>query len=245
MKLHSYPWYPDDWRSSETRLGMNLEERGIYRELLDHCWIEGSLPVDDRKLKLIAGASDDEWQRSSKTVIAEFATEGERLHHRKVDNRRPELLSYHSERSEAGRRGGKKRAEVQAQLKQSFKLRSSSASSLAIAEPQALLKPSTSTSTSTSTSYSAGAEEFIAAYPKRTGLQVGLQTYLSLIDDDGEKSAVFAGLDRWKKSEAWTKDNGKWIPEPSRWLTDRRWLEYPAPAQPTGGYETPPFKESF
>jgi hypothetical protein len=106
-----------------------------------------------------------------------------------------------------------------------------------------LLKPSSTTSTSTS--FSAGAEEFLAAYPKKTGLQVGLQTYLSLIVDDAEKSAVLAGLDRWKNSESWAKDNGKWIPEPARWLTDRRWQEHPAPAQPTGGYVTPPFKESF
>jgi uncharacterized protein YdaU (DUF1376 family) len=244
MKLHSYPWYPDDWHRSETRMGMTMEERGLFRELIDYCWIEGSLPIDDRKLKLIAGASDDEWQRSCKAAIAEFVAEGERLHHWKVDARRPELLTYHNERAEAGRRGGRKRAEVQAQLKQSFKLRSSSASSSAIAEPQALLKPSLSLSTSLSTSYGADAEEFIAAYPRKTGTQIGLQTFISLIDD-GEKSAVFAGLDRWKKSEAWTKDNGKWIPEPARWLTDRRWLEYPAPAQPTGGYETPPFRESF
>jgi len=88
------------------------------------------------------------------------------------------------------------------------------------------------------------AREFIDQYPRKTGLQIGLQTYLSMIEA-GEESAVFAGLDRWKKSEAWAKDSGKWIPEPGRWLTDRRWQEYPAPAAPTGGYVTPPFKESF
>jgi hypothetical protein len=86
--------------------------------------------------------------------------------------------------------------------------------------------------------------QFVEAYPRKTGTQIGIQTYLSLIDD-GEKSAVLAGLDRWKNSEAWKKDGGKWIPEPARWLTDRRWQEYPAPAHPAGGYETPPFKESF
>jgi len=60
-----------------------------------------------------------------------------------------------------------------------------------------------------------------------------------------EHAAVLEGLDRWKKSEAWTKDAGRFIPEPGRWLTDRRWAEYPAPAQTTGGYETPIFKEAF
>jgi hypothetical protein len=89
-----------------------------------------------------------------------------------------------------------------------------------------------------------GAEEFIDRYPRKTGTQVGIQTYLNLIDEN-EKPAVLAGLNRWKNSEAWAKDSGRWIPEPARWLTDRRWQEYPAPAQPTGGYVTPPFKESF
>lgn len=217
---------------------MNAEERGIYRELLDHCYQEGSLPNSSAVLQRRTGTTDEEWARSSAKPLSQFHEVEGRLKHHKVDEVRGRVLDWREQKSEAGKRS------VQARRERTLNGRSNGTSTDAPTDVQRAFKPSSSTTTSTTTSYSAGAEEFIAAYPKKTGLQVGLQTYLSLIDD-AEKSAVLAGLDRWKKSEAWTKDNGKWIPEPARWLTDRRWQEYPAPAQPTGGPITPPFRESF
>ena len=86
--------------------------------------------------------------------------------------------------------------------------------------------------------------QFVEAYPRKTGTQIGIQTYISVVRPD-EATEVLAGLDRWKTSEAWAKDGGRYIPEPARWLTDGRWHEYPAPAHPVGGPITPPFKESF
>lgn len=34
---------------------------------------------------------------------------------------------------------------------------------------------------------------------------------------------VMAGLRRWKASEQWTKDKGKFIPHPTTWLNGERW----------------------
>lgn len=39
-------WYVTDYRASRNANRLTWQERGIYRELLDECWIEGSIPDD-------------------------------------------------------------------------------------------------------------------------------------------------------------------------------------------------------
>src|SRR6185312_15013477 len=83
--VHSYPWYISDWISSETRIDFNMEQRGLYRELLDYCYREGSLPADPRKLAIIAGCSTGEFDRAWPVVEKKFTRAGDRFIHRKVD----------------------------------------------------------------------------------------------------------------------------------------------------------------
>jgi hypothetical protein len=35
--------------------------------------------------------------------------------------------------------------------------------------------------------------------------------------------AVMMGLERWKKSDDWNRDGGRYIPMPATWLRQRRW----------------------
>lgn len=236
MKLHSFPWYPDDWYGKETWLLMSCEERGIYRELLDHCYQEGSLPNSEAILQRRTSATDEEWQRSSGKPLAQFREVDGCLRHHKVDEIRERLLGWREQKSEAGKRS------VQARRQRTLNGRSNGNTTNDQTDVERMFKPSTSSTTSTS--YSESAKEFIDRYPRRTGTQLGIQTYLSVIEA-GEEHAVLEGLDRWKASAAWAQDGGKYVPEPARWLTERRWKEYSAPAQPIGGPMTPPFKESF
>lgn len=50
-----YPWHWKDWRSNRKVQRMTVTERGIYRELLDECWVEGSIPSDLQSLADIVG----------------------------------------------------------------------------------------------------------------------------------------------------------------------------------------------
>jgi uncharacterized protein YdaU (DUF1376 family) len=138
MKIHSYPWYTDDWYGKETWLSMNCEERGIYRDLLDHCYEEGSLPDSEAVLQKRCGATDKEWKRSSATPLAQFKRVEGRLRHAKVDEVRPKLLDWREQKADAGRRS--------AEAKRQRKLNGRSNENLLS------LQPSTSSTTSTSNS---------------------------------------------------------------------------------------------
>lgn len=45
-KAPAFQFYPKDWQSDERVKLMTYEQRGLYIDLLCHCWLEGSLPAD-------------------------------------------------------------------------------------------------------------------------------------------------------------------------------------------------------
>lgn len=47
-----------------------------------------------------------------------------------------------------------------------------------------------------------------------------------------EPDAVIAGLERWKVSAQWAKENGQYIPAAHRWLKAEKWRDPPAESEP-------------
>jgi len=152
--IHSYPWYIADWRSSEAVMSMSLEERGLYREMLDHCWEAGSLPADETILRKIAQVGEREWRRAWPKVRQQFHEREGRLWHPKVDEKWPGLEEWHRSRREAGRVGGLKRwGKFDDSLASSLATGSTTGSvnGSATSKPVAVLKPSSSSSSFTTT----------------------------------------------------------------------------------------------
>jgi uncharacterized protein YdaU (DUF1376 family) len=50
VKRPAYQWYPADANGDEVFRLMTYEQQGIYRALLDHQWVEGSIPADPVRL---------------------------------------------------------------------------------------------------------------------------------------------------------------------------------------------------
>lgn len=109
MKSHSYSWFPADWLQSTTRLEMTAEQRGIYRDLLDHHYSEGSLPSNEKALRMIAGVTDKEWKRSSSLVLSKFTEREGRLYNRKAEEVLNSKKEWHEKQSKSGRDGALKR----------------------------------------------------------------------------------------------------------------------------------------
>jgi uncharacterized protein YdaU (DUF1376 family) len=106
----SYPWYIANWRDSESRLTMNSEEKGIYRELLDYTYHKGSLPADEGTLIKIAAATPQEWKRSWPRVKRAFYRNGERFFHETVNEIRPRLVAAVEQKRDAARKSASARA---------------------------------------------------------------------------------------------------------------------------------------
>jgi len=89
---------------------MNVTERGIYRELLDECWIEGSIPADYNDLAEIARCTRVEIAAAWPALASSFS---ERPDGRFVNDKITRVLAAQTEayqrQVEAGRRGGLER----------------------------------------------------------------------------------------------------------------------------------------
>ena len=110
--LHSYPWYVADWRGSETRLTLTVTARYIFRELLDYCWIEGSIPNDEAALARIAAVELKELRSVWPTLKSKFIEREGRLTHWRVIEKRPKLQGWANSRVKGGQKGGHSKAEA-------------------------------------------------------------------------------------------------------------------------------------
>ena len=253
--IHSYPWYVADWRSSETRIKLSPAERCLYRELLDYCWIEGSLPVEEPLLAAIAAFEVREFRKCWSAVKPLFIEQDGRLTHHRVVDGRDKLQSWNESRREAGRRGGLNAAKAYAKSRSDSSSDSSSNGHKLLLKQSSskasklLLKPSASTSTSTS------ASEEIPPSPQPILPTEGEPAYwverlttrhplpsderfpatfcndnLHRLGEDPVRYAVFmaevcAGLDAW--CEYWAGDGNQYAKNLNDWLLGRGWKKRP------------------
>lgn len=71
--LPYYRWYVADYRASRAVQRMDYIVRGLYRELLDECWVEGAIPDDAEKLADICGCPVDVMANAWKVLKPRFS----------------------------------------------------------------------------------------------------------------------------------------------------------------------------
>lgn len=101
--LLSYPWYFQGWFGSTARAEMTLAERGLYREVLDLCYQDGSVTSDPSLLRRHVHADKEEFELAWPAVKERLESrEDGRLTHRKVREKLAELIRLKEVRSQSG-----------------------------------------------------------------------------------------------------------------------------------------------
>lgn len=112
-KSPSYPWYPRDFAEDEPVKLMSLEEEAVYRRLLDHQSLHGSVPSDPTQLARIAKNIPVPKMRRCWQAIAPCFVPcpdaKDRLYNRKLERVLGERDQYRRQQSESGRRGAEAR----------------------------------------------------------------------------------------------------------------------------------------
>lgn len=67
--------------------------------------------------------------------------------------------------------------------------------------------------------------KFWKAYPRRVGKGAAERIFLRLKVDDALLETMLNVIERAKHSKAWIKNGGEFIPHPSTWLNQKRWLD--------------------
>ena len=158
-KSPAYQWYPKDYLADVHTTLMTLEEEGAYRRLLDHCWLEGSIPNDMQALgRMCKGLTPQRMAEMWVNLEPCFRLKGGRWFHPRLEAERKKQLAYKKAKSRAGKLGAEARYN---------KGKSSSATVVPVAKSS-----STSTSTTTTTkkkvTYTAEFAEIWAVHPRGT-----------------------------------------------------------------------------
>lgn len=112
VKRPAYQWYVMDARGDEVFMLMSYEQQGIYRALLDHQWIEGSLPADPKQLATILKVTPGRFAKVWPLISAKFLKNSDgRLINDRLENQRHLLDQYLEEKRKRGQNGGRRRAD--------------------------------------------------------------------------------------------------------------------------------------
>lgn len=106
--LPYYKWLWRDWRSNRRVQRMSPEARGLYRELLDEFWAEGSLSEDMAQLADAANCPVEMMVRFWPEIGPCFEERDGRLYNRKMDEQRTATDRARIAMAEGGSVGGKK-----------------------------------------------------------------------------------------------------------------------------------------
>ncbi len=104
--LPYYKWFWQDFRANRTVQRMTYIERGLYRELLDECWSEGSIPADVESLADICGCPTNVMANAWQVLGKCFALVDGRYVNEKMESVRTEKDSERVRKGAAGRKGG-------------------------------------------------------------------------------------------------------------------------------------------
>lgn len=253
-ELHFYEWSISRWLGSGTRMILPDYGRGIYRELLDLCYSQGSIPNinrdPDAKAALAAhcGSTLERFEETWSKVSSKF------IRHKKDDTKlissaaeiiRREYFSYvEGQRARGKRNRGRKTPaessdkEASAKNVQSHCLESSEP----IQTNGKLTAIQTNGNTTATQPLPTGAERFdpeVAfgelweTYPPkgRVKLPDSQRFYVEALMPDPNPERTHARIveaispgGKWAESDSWAKG---FIPALPEWLRNRRWLEDP------------------
>lgn len=88
--------------------------------------------------------------------------------------------------------------------------------------------------------------EFWEAYPKKVRRR-GAESEWEKLSPDGELTGIIlSAVERQKQTALWQREGGRYIPDPSNWLRDRRWEDELSASAPKdeGSFATDQFVEA-
>lgn len=243
-----FPFYVEHWLTSQDIVLMGPAGEGAYIRLLALAWTQDDcgLPDDDEKLAILSRLGDDWHGRAGKLIREKFRVENGRLY----NDRLLDEFAATNERMGLASKAGKASAEAR---KQRAGERSPNVGATSVERPhnESATQPQpeqnrTNTPPTpslrpalvvTSLALVDRFHEWMERYPKKVKVDTACQAWISLCDlgeiTDANVGEVFDGLDRYLKSEAWAKEGGKYIPDPTSFLTGnkehrgRMWKDFP------------------
>lgn len=86
-------------------------------------------------------------------------------------------------------------------------------------------------------------DKFWSAYPKKINKEGCYKAFKNIKGVVKLMPEIMKALDRFKRSQGWTKENGKYIPYPLTWLHQERWKDEWLPSESQASFDETAFFE--
>ena len=86
--------------------------------------------------------------------------------------------------------------------------------------------------------------EFWKQYPKKVGKAAAQKSWKQIKPDAELFERIMRAVETAKKSDQWTREGGRYIPNPTTWLNQGRWDDEPVQNQPPTSFDTDEFFEA-
>ena len=256
-KSPAFQFYVNDWLSSTNIQLMTPAQEGAYIHLLCHMWNspDCSITDNDDELAVLSRLGKGWFKGGSTNVLACFTKQGNRWTNMRLLSERKKQNDW-SKKSRAGgmqsaksrkakaleRKGGSPL--VEQWLQPNGNSSSSSSSSSSEEENNTPIVPVgdlgddvksppkhqavdlKTQASATIPQEAATFNEFWKAYPKKSGKAIAWSKWKSM-RLHRQHDAIMAGLAKHKTSVRWTRDDGRYIPDGSTFVNQRRWEDEP------------------
>ena len=212
----AFLFYPGDWLASSRGRGMTAAERGFYIDLLAYTWRDHGLPDDDAELARLLGITRRAWAAAAARIRPHFISINGRLTNTRQEEERHKL----TERSQRAAASANRRWN-----KSTHNKRNANAARMQCSEDNenAIVHVPTNDAPRLDQSF----ERFWAAYPRRQQRGEAERAWCRLAPTPDEAAAIVAAIGRQQGWPEWRRDGGRYIPQPGRWLAERRWQDEP------------------
>lgn len=214
-KAPAFQFYPKDYLSDAKTRAMTFKQRGMYWDLVSHCWLEGGLPEDPVEIARILGITTPaRFKQSDWPVISRCfrRIEGKGHQHPRLEIERRKQRQHKAERSEAGKLGAFKRwqgdGKIMAQPSKSYDRR--------------IAKDSSSSSSASASSDSSHKERTHAKVAHDgSRLKIWHWQHEDLGKRLGAKISDFDLLGWYSRLETELAETGEAFADPWKWLQER------------------------
>lgn len=246
MALNALWWWIDRWRKSTAYTDMTLEQQGAYRNLLDEAALRGGpIPNDENVLAKACGDAR-RWKKLRPVVIQRFTLKADGWHNETMDGvlaesrrRADKQRDYRNRRGDGGGNvGGNKDGNKQAPPSPiSYLLSPSPISDLRSPDPDHIrpsgVVPTVRDSIERSPAPAVPDARFLRfweVYPKKTGKAAAVKAWVKIHPSEALTDLIVAAIARQKTWPQWTREYGRFIPNPATWLNQGRWDDEPVEA---------------
>ncbi len=222
---------------------MTLAEKGLYKHLLDHAWLEeqtATLPGELTILAKLVGVDKRTLRKFTvkyPQVFREFAEDSQRVYNARQMAEYQEFLQTVEKNRLAGIASGKARqskgTHVQHPLNHSDRYTDKEEEKK---HPGASVPPADSLELETK---EAAFDMFWEQWPKKQQKSVALRAWMKI--PIAEYAGILTGLERWLVSDQWKRGV---IPHPATWLNRKRWTDEDIPQFVGGTNGKPNGKQS-